>query len=171
MVDEALERFRGRDLVASAEVVDVLLDLRLLLLEVESLEQLLEEPAPAGGPARIAARPSSVSSGPMAEPEVSPRTARVANAATRGWAGVGRRRAAWSPPAVGGILACRRGGDDSEPQKAADAAVTTDGRPLATGPNVRRRRGSAPLRAAATKGGDIPVYDAPELATRSRAPR
>src|SRR5262245_39227081 len=37
VVDEALERFRGRDLVASAEVVDVLLDLRLLLLEVESL--------------------------------------------------------------------------------------------------------------------------------------
>ena len=34
VVDEALERFRGRDLVASAEVVDVLLDLRLLLLEV-----------------------------------------------------------------------------------------------------------------------------------------
>jgi hypothetical protein len=32
--------------VASAEVVDVLLDLRLLLLELESLEQLLDEPAP-----------------------------------------------------------------------------------------------------------------------------
>jgi len=46
VVDEALERFRGRDLVARAEVVDVLLDLRLLLLEVESLEQLLDEPAP-----------------------------------------------------------------------------------------------------------------------------
>ena len=49
VVDEALVRFRGRDLVASAEVVDVLLDLRLLLLEVESLEQLLDEPAPATG--------------------------------------------------------------------------------------------------------------------------
>ena len=46
VVDEALERFRGRDLIASAEVVDVLLDLRLLLLEVESLEHLLYEPAP-----------------------------------------------------------------------------------------------------------------------------
>ena len=50
VVDDALVRFRGRDLVSSAEVVDVLLDLRLLLLEVETLEQLLEEPAPARGP-------------------------------------------------------------------------------------------------------------------------
>jgi hypothetical protein len=32
--------------VSSAEVTDVLLDLRLLLLEVESLEHLLDEPAP-----------------------------------------------------------------------------------------------------------------------------
>ncbi|MET0627994.1 MAG: hypothetical protein ABW033_06010 [Acidimicrobiia bacterium] len=51
VVDEALERFRGRDLVASAEVVDVLLDLRLLLLDSEeipdaALAELLEEPAP-----------------------------------------------------------------------------------------------------------------------------
>lgn len=54
MVDAALERFRGRDLVASAEVVDVLLDLRLLLLEEPipdaALHELLDEPAssPAG---------------------------------------------------------------------------------------------------------------------------
>jgi hypothetical protein len=47
VIDEALERFRGRDLVASAEVVDVLLDMRLLLIEEGSLEQLLDEPAPA----------------------------------------------------------------------------------------------------------------------------
>jgi hypothetical protein len=51
VVDEALERFRARDLVASAEVVDVLLDLRLLLLDSEeipdaALAELLEEPAP-----------------------------------------------------------------------------------------------------------------------------
>ena len=50
MVDQALERFRGRDLVASAEVVDVLLDLRLLLLEApipdEALQELLEAPTP-----------------------------------------------------------------------------------------------------------------------------
>jgi hypothetical protein len=52
VVDDALVRFRGRDLISSAEVVDVLLDLRLLLLEVETLEQLLEEPAStSGGPA------------------------------------------------------------------------------------------------------------------------
>jgi hypothetical protein len=49
VVDDALVRFRGRDLISSAEVVDVLLDLRLLLLEVEALEQLLEEPAATGG--------------------------------------------------------------------------------------------------------------------------
>ena len=47
VVDDALERFRGRDLIASVEVVDVLLDLRLILLEAESLEQLLEDPTPA----------------------------------------------------------------------------------------------------------------------------
>jgi hypothetical protein len=51
VVDEALERFRGRDLVTSVEVVDVLLDLRLLLLDSEeipdaALAELLEEPAP-----------------------------------------------------------------------------------------------------------------------------
>jgi hypothetical protein len=49
VVDDALVRFRARDLVSSAEVVDVLLDLRLLLLEVDSLEELLQEPAQAGG--------------------------------------------------------------------------------------------------------------------------
>ena len=47
VIDEALERFRGRDLVASAEVQDVLLDLRLLLLDAGDIEQLLDEPAPA----------------------------------------------------------------------------------------------------------------------------
>ena len=51
VVDDALARFRGRELVSSAEVVDVLLDLRLLLLEVETLEDMIDEPAgaPAGG--------------------------------------------------------------------------------------------------------------------------
>jgi hypothetical protein len=56
VIDEALERFRGRDLVTSVEVKDVLLDLRLILLEDEvlgddtiadeALQELLEEPAP-----------------------------------------------------------------------------------------------------------------------------
>ena len=49
VVDEAIARFRGRDLISSAEVTDVLLDLRLLLLELESLEVLLEDAAPASG--------------------------------------------------------------------------------------------------------------------------
>lgn len=47
VIDEALERFRGRDLVASAEVQDVLLDLRLLLIDSGDIDQLLDEPAPA----------------------------------------------------------------------------------------------------------------------------
>ena len=38
VIDEALERFRGRDLVASAEVQDVLLDLRLLLHQLMQSE-------------------------------------------------------------------------------------------------------------------------------------
>ena len=60
--------------------------------------------------------------------------------------------------AVGGILAFS-GGDDSSPQKA--AAPRTTEATLATGPNVQASLGVAPLRAAATKGGDIPLYDAP----------
>ena len=51
VVDEAIARFRGRDLISSAEVTDVLLDLRLLLLELESLEGMLEVPAGTGGTA------------------------------------------------------------------------------------------------------------------------
>jgi len=39
-IDTALERFRGRDLIASAEVLDFLLDLRLIL-DDDDLEQLL----------------------------------------------------------------------------------------------------------------------------------
>jgi hypothetical protein len=46
VIDEALERFRGRDLVASAEVQDVLLDLRLLLIDSGDIDQLLDEPTP-----------------------------------------------------------------------------------------------------------------------------
>jgi hypothetical protein len=34
-IDEALEQFRGRDLVAASEVMDLLLDLRLMLLAAD----------------------------------------------------------------------------------------------------------------------------------------
>jgi signal recognition particle GTPase len=34
-IDEALEQFRSRDLVAAAEVTDLLLDLRLMLLAAD----------------------------------------------------------------------------------------------------------------------------------------
>jgi signal recognition particle GTPase len=34
-IDEALERYRGRDLVAASEITDLLLDLRLMLLSAD----------------------------------------------------------------------------------------------------------------------------------------
>ena len=34
-IDEALETYRGRDLVAASEVLDLLLDLRLMLLAAD----------------------------------------------------------------------------------------------------------------------------------------
>ena len=36
LIDEAIESYRGRDLVAASEVTDVLLDLRLLLLAADT---------------------------------------------------------------------------------------------------------------------------------------
>jgi len=42
IIDGALERFRGRDLIAATEVVDLLLDLRLSLLQERELGELLE---------------------------------------------------------------------------------------------------------------------------------
>jgi hypothetical protein len=46
-IDVALERFRARDIVSSAEVIDVLLDLRLTVNAFDQLEQLLDEAAAA----------------------------------------------------------------------------------------------------------------------------
>jgi hypothetical protein len=37
-IDDALETYRGRDLVAASEVLDLLLDLRLMLLASEPLD-------------------------------------------------------------------------------------------------------------------------------------
>jgi signal recognition particle GTPase len=34
-IDEALEQYRGRDLVAASEITDLLLDLRLMLLSAD----------------------------------------------------------------------------------------------------------------------------------------
>jgi hypothetical protein len=42
LIDEALERFGGRDVVRSSEVIDLLLDLRLSLLDSDAFDQLLE---------------------------------------------------------------------------------------------------------------------------------
>jgi hypothetical protein len=48
IIDGALERFGGRDLIAASEVVDLLLDLRLCVLADGELGELLDraqEPA------------------------------------------------------------------------------------------------------------------------------
>lgn len=45
VIDEALVRFAARDLVSGAEVVDFLLDLRLIAEEADPLSRLLEEEA------------------------------------------------------------------------------------------------------------------------------
>jgi hypothetical protein len=36
-IDQALDQFRGRDLVAASEVVDLLLDLRLMLFAADEV--------------------------------------------------------------------------------------------------------------------------------------
>jgi hypothetical protein len=39
VIDAAIEEFRGRELVHAAEALDVLLDLRLTVLDAEALSQ------------------------------------------------------------------------------------------------------------------------------------
>jgi hypothetical protein len=43
LIDVALERFASRDLIASNELLDVLLDLRIAALDDTALEELLEQ--------------------------------------------------------------------------------------------------------------------------------
>ena len=43
LIDAALERFASRDLIASNELLDVLLDLRIAARDDSALEQLLEQ--------------------------------------------------------------------------------------------------------------------------------
>lgn len=43
MIDESLERYAARDLIAGQEVVDFLLDLRLAVLDDRELQQLLDD--------------------------------------------------------------------------------------------------------------------------------
>lgn len=42
-IDEALQRFATRDLIAGHEIVDFLLDLRLAVLDDSELRELLEQ--------------------------------------------------------------------------------------------------------------------------------
>ncbi len=43
MIDEALQRFASRDLVAGHEIVDFLLDLSIAVLDDRELRELLEQ--------------------------------------------------------------------------------------------------------------------------------
>jgi hypothetical protein len=43
MIDESLERFAVRELIAGHEIVDFLLDLRIAALDDTELQQLLDE--------------------------------------------------------------------------------------------------------------------------------
>jgi len=45
LIDEALQRFATRDLVAGHEIVDFLLDLRIAVLDDTELRELLEQEA------------------------------------------------------------------------------------------------------------------------------
>jgi hypothetical protein len=45
LVDEALERFAGRDLISSGEIVDFLLDLRTAVVSDAALAALIESEA------------------------------------------------------------------------------------------------------------------------------
>jgi hypothetical protein len=45
LIDEALESYRGRDLVAASEVTDLLLDLRLMLLAADEAAAATATPA------------------------------------------------------------------------------------------------------------------------------
>lgn len=49
MVDEALERFASRNLIAGNEIVDFLLDLRNTALAPDALEEFLESESQTAG--------------------------------------------------------------------------------------------------------------------------
>jgi hypothetical protein len=42
MIDESLERYASRDLIAGHEIVDFLLDLRIAVLDDTELQQLID---------------------------------------------------------------------------------------------------------------------------------
>lgn len=45
LIDAAIEEFRGRELVHAVEAVDVLLDLRLTVLDATTISELLAAPS------------------------------------------------------------------------------------------------------------------------------
>ena len=45
LIDAAIEEFRGRELVHAVEAVDVLLDLRLTVLDASTISELLAAPS------------------------------------------------------------------------------------------------------------------------------
>jgi lipoprotein-anchoring transpeptidase ErfK/SrfK len=97
----------------------------------------------------------------MADPQIRSRSDARRQLRTRVWATVAAV-ALVVVAAVGGVVAFSGGGSRGTTQKAAPSTPNTT---LATGPNVQASLGVAPLRAAATKGGDIPLYDAPNASS------
>ena len=156
----------GRDLVASAEVVDVLLDLRLLLLEVETLEQLLDEPAPAtGGVSSLSAsvRRSVRMADVCSTRSESRREPQQRRHRRNAHVGVHRSSSLLVVVAAGvGVVAPRAG----RHRRSAGAPTT----PVTTAaPQARHRRDvsadrTRPRRCAppTTKGGDIAVFASPD---------
>jgi hypothetical protein len=43
IIDEALERYAGRDLIAASEIVDFLLDLRSAVVSDDAIRELIEQ--------------------------------------------------------------------------------------------------------------------------------
>lgn len=104
----------------------------------------------------------------MSEPMTPPESTDPTNgsrAAARAQQKARRRRTLWVVLAVvvalvlvgGGVVVATSGGDDSSPKA---APVTT--LPTGSGPAVNATFTAAPYRTATTKGGDIPVYAAPD---------
>ena len=96
----------------------------------------------------------------MAEPQVPSRAAARRQRRTRIWAGVAVI-ALVIVAAIGGVVAFSGGGDSTEKAAAASTKSTV----TTLGTNVQAALGVAPLRAAATKGGPIPLYDAPNASS------
>jgi lipoprotein-anchoring transpeptidase ErfK/SrfK len=97
----------------------------------------------------------------MAEPAFSSRSQQRRRRRSRLWASLGA--VVLVVAAVGiGVVALSGGSDSHSVAPVASAPPTTAAPLLDTGPNVSADLGRVPFRAAATKGNDIAVFDAPD---------